>query len=107
MHWACKRGYEDVVRILMNSGADKKVQNFKGETPVDLCSNTLIFSLLGEPNRDIVNNHTSSEDLKFVPNYLKNPPLSPAVHSKHTVFTNMPTTVLPAQTDIGKIEFVK
>ncbi|XP_018329728.1 ankyrin repeat domain-containing protein 40 isoform X2 [Agrilus planipennis] len=49
LHWACKRGNEDVVKILMNNGADPKVETFKGETAAHLCSNSSILALLEIP----------------------------------------------------------
>jgi len=107
LHWACRRGNEEVARILINNGADPNVENFKGETPSHVCSNSSIFSFLGEPAKSVANNTPYPEDssLKFVPNYIKNPPLNGHIdlgarlRSRHTDLSNMPTTALPAQSD--------
>ncbi|XP_018329723.1 ankyrin repeat domain-containing protein 40 isoform X1 [Agrilus planipennis] len=105
LHWACKRGNEDVVKILMNNGADPKVETFKGETAAHLCSNSSILALLGISDDSAISSSSSnSEDnkLSIIPNYLRNPPVNPQVdignrtRSRHSVISNMPTTMLPA-----------
>ncbi|KAF2898167.1 hypothetical protein ILUMI_08008 [Ignelater luminosus] len=107
LHWACKRGNEEAARLLIHNGADPSVENFKGETPASICSNSSIFSLLGEPCKPAINSSPYTEDsaLKFIPNYIKNPPLNgqidlgPRLRSRHPDLSNMPTTALPSQTD--------
>ncbi|XP_017782733.1 PREDICTED: ankyrin repeat domain-containing protein 40-like [Nicrophorus vespilloides] len=103
LHWACRRGNEDVVRVLLNSGADSKLENDKGEKPVNVCNHQNIASLLGEsitPN----NYYQEESSTKFVPNYIRNAPLNgqveipPKLRPRHD-FTSLPTTSLPSQTD--------
>ncbi|XP_049817475.1 ankyrin repeat domain-containing protein 40 isoform X4 [Aethina tumida] len=101
LHWACKRNHEDIVRILLENGADKTLQTVKGETPASVCTSQNILDLLGVPYKP-VNNHMDEElGMKFTPNYIKNPPINGQVdigrlRSKHTDFSNMQTTTLPA-----------
>ncbi|KAI4457022.1 ankyrin repeat domain 40 [Holotrichia oblita] len=102
LHWASRRGQEQIVRILLNNGADTKIENNKNEKPADLCTNPNILTLLGETPVNI--NSLYLEEPKFAPNYLKNPPLNGQVdigklRARHSDFFAMPTTVLPAQND--------
>lgn len=105
LHWACKRNNEEAVRLLLNNGANPNIQNTKGEKPVNLCTNSSIQLLLGETNT--TNNTTIYEDknMKFTPNYLRNPILNgqvdigPRLRGRHTDFSSLPTTILPAQSD--------
>lgn len=104
MHWACKRNNEDAVRLLLNNGANPNIENSKGEKPIHLCSTTSIQLLLGESN---ISNNTMYEDknTKFTPHYLRNPVLNgqveigPRLRGRHTDFSSLPTTMLPAQSD--------
>lgn len=49
------------------------------------------------------------KNIKFAPNYLRNPVLNgqvdinPRLRTRHTDFSSLPTTMLPAQTD-GKLD---
>lgn len=104
MHWACKRNNPEAVRLLLNHGAEKNIENNKGETPANVSANQAILSLLGETNSV----STSPEDLglRFTPNYLKNAPINGQVdigrlRPKHTDLTSMPTTTLPASLNNG------
>ncbi|XP_058808620.1 ankyrin repeat domain-containing protein 40-like isoform X2 [Phymastichus coffea] len=90
LHWACKRNYLDVVALLLKSGADKNVVSDKGETPASVCTNPGILQLLDTPPAfsKII---TDVETLSFVPNYIKNAPLSSKLnlHSlRHTKINN-------------------
>ncbi|KAJ8932427.1 hypothetical protein NQ314_014684 [Rhamnusium bicolor] len=94
LHWACKRGNEDIVKLLVSHGADKEVKNFKGEAPSDLCVYPGTLKQLGVQQDEL--------GLKFIPNYIRSPPLNGQVdigsriRPKHTDISSMPTTTLPA-----------
>ncbi|CAH0564942.1 unnamed protein product [Brassicogethes aeneus] len=102
LHWACKRNNEEIVRILLNSGANKDTVNNKGEKPVDVTTSESIVGLLGGTLNKSTGNHFDEEvGVRFSPNYLKNAPLNGQVdigrlRSKHTDFSAMQTTALPA-----------
>lgn len=104
MHWACKRDNEDAVRLLLKNGANPNIENNKGEKPGFLCSNSAIQVLFGESN---AHNSTMYEDktAKYTPNYLRNPVINgqveigPRLRTRHTDFSSLPTTMLPAQND--------
>ncbi|XP_057654548.1 ankyrin repeat domain-containing protein 40-like [Diorhabda carinulata] len=88
LHWAYKRGNENIIKLLNDHGANPDIKNFKGQTPNDLC-----------PNLN-TSNDTSDYGSKFIPNYLKNPPLQIDLElgnrmRKGSDFANMPITPLP------------
>ncbi|XP_044253261.1 ankyrin repeat domain-containing protein 40-like isoform X2 [Tribolium madens] len=95
LHWAAKRGNSQVADILLSHGANPKIQNHKGETPGNLCSNPETLALLGEDP-----SQAPHDDPKFTPNYLKNPPVNGQVDigklRGKPDFSTMPTTTLPA-----------
>ncbi|RZC27648.1 ankyrin repeat domain-containing protein 40 [Asbolus verrucosus] len=99
LHWAAKRGNSEVADILINHGANTKIENNKGETPAHLCTNPVTLALLGE---EFVSAPPDNEDqvLKFAPNYIKNPPINGQVDigklRGKPDFSAMPTTTLPA-----------
>ena len=37
MHWAAMRGHVEIVKFLLQHGADKGVRNKQDKMPVDLC----------------------------------------------------------------------
>ncbi|XP_060521516.1 ankyrin repeat domain-containing protein 40-like [Cylas formicarius] len=95
LHWACKRGNEQIVRLLLNNGADRTVENVQGQTAGDVCTYRNINELLGSAGAE-----PASAALKFVPNYLKNAPLNgkvdlEAIGTKHPDLLSMPNAVLP------------
>lgn len=102
MHWASKRGHEDITRFLLNYGADPNIENHKGEKPSTVCSNPAVLELLGEPTNNL---KSEAAELKYIPHYIRNPPLNgtvdigPKLRPRHTDFNSMPTTVLPAQNE--------
>lgn len=99
MHWACKRGNEEITKLLIDHGANKQIKTFKGETPSDLCGYPGTLEQLGVQQDEL--------GIKFIPNYLKNPPLNGQVdigsrlRPKHTDLSNMPTTSLPTTQNDG------
>lgn len=99
MHWACKRNNSEIVRILLNHGADRTIENNKGETAGNVASTSTILGLLGETNS--VPTSPDELGLRFTPNYLKNTPLNGQVEigrlrPKHADLASMPTTTLPS-----------
>lgn len=103
LHWACKRGHDDIEKILLDNGADKSKKNYKGETPYDLSSHLNLNS------QEQVSIHQSEELPNiYLPNYLKNPQfgtqldISNIKRGKHTDFSTMPTTALPSSPNDGE-----
>lgn len=82
------------MRYLVNHGADTNIKNYKGETPLEMCSAS------NTPEQDDCH--------KIIPHYIKNPPLNGQVEmgnrlrSKHTDFAHMPTTSLPSSLNDGR-----
>ncbi|KAJ3617548.1 hypothetical protein MTP99_007261 [Tenebrio molitor] len=80
LHWAAKRGNVEVADVLVNHGANTKVENSKGEEPA-------------QPSNE-------EQAVKFTPNYLRNPPVNGQVDigklRGKPDFSAMPTTALPA-----------
>ncbi|KAJ8923193.1 hypothetical protein NQ315_001747 [Exocentrus adspersus] len=94
LHWACKRGNEEITKSLIDHGANKLMKNFKGEIPSDLCAYPGTLEQLGVQQDEL--------GIKFIPNYIKSPPLNGQVdigprhlRPKHTDLSSMPTTCLP------------
>lgn len=71
LHWAAKRGYEDIVRLLLQNGANPDVTNNEGQKPARFSSSMAISKLLGAKTF----NQMEKENLSFTPNYIENPPL--------------------------------
>ncbi|XP_054284279.1 ankyrin repeat domain-containing protein 40-like isoform X2 [Macrosteles quadrilineatus] len=71
LHWACKRGHVDIVRILLGNNADKTIVAEKGETPLSLATKPEVRQLLGADGSS-----PEEPSLPIAPNYLKNPPLN-------------------------------
>ncbi|KAJ8678873.1 hypothetical protein QAD02_014660 [Eretmocerus hayati] len=86
LHWACKRNYQDVVVLLLKSGANKDILSKKGESPASVSTNPYILQLLGVPSKAIKSDHPLDEErYGFVPNYLKNAPLMGKVDVGSTI----------------------
>jgi hypothetical protein len=87
----------EVADVLVNHGANIKVENSKGETPGNLCTNPELLALLGEEPAQPSN---EEQAVKFTPNYLRNPPVNGQVDigklRGKPDFSAMPTTALPA-----------
>nr|XP_023027255.1 ankyrin repeat domain-containing protein 40-like [Leptinotarsa decemlineata]XP_023027256.1 ankyrin repeat domain-containing protein 40-like [Leptinotarsa decemlineata]XP_023027257.1 ankyrin repeat domain-containing protein 40-like [Leptinotarsa decemlineata] len=91
LHWACKRGNDDIAKILIENGADQSIRNFKGLTPSEVCY----------PESEQIGNQQDQTGLRYTPNYLKNPSINSQVdigsriRTKHSDLAKMPTTSLP------------
>ena len=48
LHWGCKRGRLEAVRLLLGAGADAGVTNSAGQQPAELTTNRHILQLMGE-----------------------------------------------------------
>ncbi|CAH0385197.1 unnamed protein product [Bemisia tabaci] len=75
LHWAAKRGQLDIVKYLLEHGADKAALTKKGETPLSLASRPDVRTALGGES----STSAPSESLSITPNYLKYAPLNPKV----------------------------
>lgn len=74
LHWACKRGKVDMVRLLLGHSADPEVENNQGQRPAQLTSETNILCLLGvEDPSDGEEETAPSDTLPIIPTYLSNP----------------------------------
>ncbi|XP_044732958.1 ankyrin repeat domain-containing protein 40-like [Chrysoperla carnea] len=99
LHWAAKRGHAEIVRELLMKGADPRILNDKGETPLAVATDPEIRKLLG--GQPIIN---VNENI-FKPNYLKNPPLNgqvdigPRRRLHASEIANMKSTTLPSHTE--------
>ncbi|KAJ2680158.1 hypothetical protein GGH99_005454 [Coemansia sp. RSA 1285] len=90
LHWACARGNLAAAELLVRFGADTTLTNDKGQTPLDICRDDNIRTLLsthGQGKGDnsgsgsvTVSDKEPKESSKplFVPNYMANPDLSKA-----------------------------
>ncbi|KIH44367.1 hypothetical protein ANCDUO_25608, partial [Ancylostoma duodenale] len=91
LHWAARRGYEEICRLLLESGFSREVKDRNGKTPWEVCSveNTALREILRpdsvqsdeEPDEIMPSaggkrraSETAAGDHKFVPNYIRNPP---------------------------------
>ncbi|KAL3272461.1 hypothetical protein HHI36_013941 [Cryptolaemus montrouzieri] len=100
LHWACKKGHEDIVRILLEQGADPTIVTDKNETIRDVCSSDSLLEKLAKGNLINSTNNINSDN-KFVPSYIKNSSQVDSVRPriKHSDISNMPTTMLPSVQD--------
>lgn len=76
LHWACKRGNVETVRLLVANGADTDLENNQSQKPAQLTTNPQILQLLGL-EVPLTSEGTSSDldSLPITPNYLAHPPL--------------------------------
>ncbi|KAJ8974721.1 hypothetical protein NQ317_000387 [Molorchus minor] len=90
LHWACKKGNDEIAEILIAHGAYKTLRDYRGETPYDLCGYHHTLEHIGVQQDEL--------GIKYVPNPLSNGQVdvAPRIRPKHTDFSNMPTTSLPA-----------
>ncbi|KAI7858775.1 ankyrin repeat-containing domain protein [Circinella umbellata] len=72
LHWASHRGQEDVVRVLLQNGADPNIKTNKGQTALDLAAKPSIQSMFG----DVTEKGAGPEpELSITPTYIKEPDL--------------------------------
>ena len=66
LHWAAKRDHDNIVLILLKHGANPKIENNKGECPIDLTSREDIKRLLSldikKDSEDIPSNKKSKDE---------------------------------------------
>ena len=78
LHWACKRGHTSIVSFLIKHGADISLQNFKGQTPLQVTdfskNNGKIVEMLGGEMNGSAFLNDQQEELPITPNYISNPP---------------------------------
>ncbi|KAH3860699.1 ankyrin repeat domain-containing protein 40-like [Dreissena polymorpha] len=68
LHWACKRNHVNVVKYLLDHGADKDVQNTSKELPAQLTNTAEIRHIL-----DYSGGNKDGKPLPITPSYLKYP----------------------------------
>ena len=90
LHWASKRGHKNIVKFLVENGANRDISNNKGERPIDLAANSGVKFLLEEeritngPGDHAEENGKKYENVcqerkrlalvpGFVPNYMAHP----------------------------------
>ncbi|CAG9830609.1 unnamed protein product [Diabrotica balteata] len=74
LHWAYKRGNNHLIKLLIDHGANRDIRNSKGQTPEEVSPDYV----------DLNSKDKSSVDgLNYVPNYLKNPPVSVDLGTGH------------------------
>lgn len=109
LHWAAKRGHCEIVNILLNHGANSKIEAHKGETPGSLCTNPSALALLGIGEEHIYSNNEEQGN-RFTPNYIRNPAINGQVDigklRGKPDFSAMPTTTLPALLNDGNVLFL-
>ncbi|XP_014241188.1 ankyrin repeat domain-containing protein 40-like [Cimex lectularius] len=79
LHWAAKRGRTEIVKLLLENGADPTITTEKGETAAALATNPDIRQLLGDMN----GTNGDSNNIPITPNYIKNPPLNSKEEFNH------------------------
>ncbi|XP_078257639.1 ankyrin repeat domain-containing protein 40 isoform X4 [Rhinoraja longicauda] len=74
LHWASKRGHQQIVSLLLEAGAQTHVLTSNGESAAQLTTRPELTALLGvdEDHGPAANGHA---ELPIVPHYLANPPL--------------------------------
>lgn len=120
LHWAAKRGHDNIVLMLLKHGANPKIENNKGELPIDLASREDIKRLLlldvrnsadGPSGEKIHKNEVNQQEQKeessrtgiagkvsFVPGYLANPVFPYAVAAGNPILTQ---AVAPSSSKTG------
>ncbi|KAG8223312.1 hypothetical protein J437_LFUL001186 [Ladona fulva] len=92
LHWASKRGHQNIISVLLKHGADKRAVSKKGETPLSVCTTPEARKLLGEdgsPQNPVENT------LPIIPHYLSHPPLDSTVNLTNNSLPRKPNS-LPA-----------
>ncbi|KAJ1345937.1 hypothetical protein KIN20_000579 [Parelaphostrongylus tenuis] len=101
LHWAARRGHENICVLLLKSGFSKELEDINGRTPWEVCSeeNLTLKDILRPPDRLMCENQTTMTENgtsvkpaengvgnrrfssaaaigndRFVPNYIRHPP---------------------------------
>ncbi|CAJ0588124.1 unnamed protein product [Cylicocyclus nassatus] len=90
LHWAARRGYEEICVLLLAHGFSREVRDKKGRTPFDVCAedNIELREILRPDSIECKECHEimpsavekrrhseeTDGDEKFVPNYIRHPP---------------------------------
>lgn len=77
LHWASKRGHQNIISILLKHGADKRAVSKKGETALSVCTSPESRKLLGEDGNA---QNAVEAALPIIPHYLSHPPLDATVN---------------------------
>ena len=70
LHWSCKQGHTNLVKCLLQNGADANIRTDKGELPASLTDKDDILDLLPRLEEPRVH----QEPLPIVPHFMINPP---------------------------------
>ncbi|KAK9760213.1 hypothetical protein K7432_016016 [Basidiobolus ranarum] len=74
LHWASHRNQAPIVKLLLLNQADTSIKNNKGQTAMDLATTNAVREAFGlAPNEEETTK--STEETKFVPNYISTPDL--------------------------------
>ena len=89
LHWAAKRGHGCIISALLKNNADPSINNFNGESAVDVSKNENTRAILqnklqsksevcanvnkNDETKKVNSNTSDDTHINFIPNYLLNP----------------------------------